>query len=244
MKYIAKSSVLALLTLFSQQVTSATADSTKIQPIAVVFDKSITAELIDNFEVELFPGGTSKKPNTTTEADKYRVFQYLLYQQIRQQLEQDCKVQVSDRERELYLEYRALIKEQTRQHVGAAYDEYYDKLYEGLTKDERQALEQAEAKAELAEANAKWTSFYIDKCLYQKYGGAVIFQQANPQEPVGAMKAHLQQLQTDNKLKIYKEEYKQQFWAYYDRTHPFEAEAKDIDFSQPWWIKLLSEPMN
>jgi hypothetical protein len=77
----------------------------------------------------------------------------------------------------------------------------------------------------------------ISKALYGEYGGTVIFQQANPMEPVGAYRKLLESHEAKGDFKIYDEKLKQQFWEYYVREHPFQVPQNEVDYSEPWWLK-------
>ncbi len=79
-------------------------------------------------------------------------------------------------------------------------------------------------------------SWKLSKALYEKYGGIVIFQQSNPLEPVGAFKLFFEDLERQNKFKIYDKDLYNKFWSYYLLDHAKKALGKDkIDFSTPWW---------
>jgi hypothetical protein len=75
------------------------------------------------------------------------------------------------------------------------------------------------------------------KALYEEFGGTVIFQQANPMEPVGAYRKLLEIHEKKSDFKIYDEKLHQQFWEYYVREHPFQLPPNQIDYSVPWWLK-------
>jgi hypothetical protein len=66
----------------------------------------------------------------------------------------------------------------------------------------------------------------------------VIFQQANPLEPVGAYRKLLESHEAKGDFEIYDEKLKQQFWEYYVREHPFQVPQNLIDYSQPWWLQI------
>ena len=80
-------------------------------------------------------------------------------------------------------------------------------------------------------------TYKISKYLYETYGGTVIFQQGNPQEPVGAYRKLLEEYQAQGNFKIYNPKYEKAFWEYYLREHPMVVPADKVDFSQPWWEK-------
>jgi hypothetical protein len=80
-------------------------------------------------------------------------------------------------------------------------------------------------------------TYKISKYLYETYGGTVIFQQGNPQEPVGAYRKLLEEYQAQGHFKIYNPKYEKAFWGYYLREHPMVIPEDKVDFSQPWWGK-------
>jgi hypothetical protein len=77
----------------------------------------------------------------------------------------------------------------------------------------------------------------LDRALYQKYGGTVIFQQANPFEPVDAYRKFLEGMQEAKVFEVYDPDNRQKFWHYFVRQHPFQVPPKDIDFDKPWWMQ-------
>jgi len=78
-------------------------------------------------------------------------------------------------------------------------------------------------------------NYKMSKYLYETYGGTVIFQQANPQEPVGAYRKLLEEYVSQGKFKIYQEKYKESFWSYYLKDHSMVIPKGKVDFSLPWW---------
>jgi hypothetical protein len=77
----------------------------------------------------------------------------------------------------------------------------------------------------------------ISKALYEEFGGTVIFQQANPMEPVGAYRKLLETHERKGDFKIFDEKIKQQFWNYYVKEQPFQVPQGEVDYSVPWWLK-------
>jgi len=77
----------------------------------------------------------------------------------------------------------------------------------------------------------------LDRMLYKKYGGTVIFQQGNPFEPVGAYRKFLEELEEAKVFEVYDQDNRQKFWHYFVRQHPFQVPAKDINFDTPWWMQ-------
>lgn len=80
-------------------------------------------------------------------------------------------------------------------------------------------------------------TYKISKHLYETYGGTVIFQQGNPQEPVGAYRKLLEEYEAQGNFKIHNQKYKKAFWEYYLREHPMVIPKDKVDFSKPWWQK-------
>ncbi|MCL4204626.1 MAG: hypothetical protein KJ000_19230 [Pirellulaceae bacterium] len=77
----------------------------------------------------------------------------------------------------------------------------------------------------------------LDRALYKKYGGTVIFQQANPFEPVGAYRGFLEEMEKAKVFEVYDPDNRQKFWHYFVRQHPFQVPAKNINFDEPWWMQ-------
>ncbi|MEK6703380.1 MAG: hypothetical protein AABZ53_14055 [Planctomycetota bacterium] len=86
-------------------------------------------------------------------------------------------------------------------------------------------------------AKAMVLQWLVDKSLYEKYGGRVIFQQANPSEPVGAYRAFLQSHERRGTFRIFDAAARDKFWKYYTTNHSMEVPKDQIDFSKPWWEK-------
>lgn len=80
-------------------------------------------------------------------------------------------------------------------------------------------------------------SWKLDRMLYTKYGGIVIFQQGNPFEPVGAYRKFLEEMEKAKVFEIYDQDNRQKFWLYFVRQHPFQVPPKDINFDEPWWMQ-------
>lgn len=75
----------------------------------------------------------------------------------------------------------------------------------------------------------------IDKSLYLKYGGTVIWQQATPFEPVGAYRGFLEEMEQQKVFVIYDEANRKEFWHYFVREHPFVVPDEKVKFDKPWW---------
>jgi len=75
----------------------------------------------------------------------------------------------------------------------------------------------------------------IDKFIYEKYGGEVVFQQSNPQEPIGAYRAFLKEKEGLGSFRIIDERLRIAFWALYSADNSIVIPKDKVDFSRPWW---------
>lgn len=81
-------------------------------------------------------------------------------------------------------------------------------------------------------------SWKIDRLLYKRYGGTVIFQQGNPREPVGAYRQLLEEAERAKVFEIYDPASRKAFWEYFIRESEREGVPRDkIDFEKPWWLQ-------
>ncbi|SHN09357.1 hypothetical protein SAMN02787076_03274 [Rhizobacter sp. OV335] len=77
----------------------------------------------------------------------------------------------------------------------------------------------------------------ISKALYQRYGGEVIFQQANPMEPVGAMRRFLEEQEKAGAFEIYNAEDRKRFFEYFVRPQIMVVPKERVNYDVPWWRK-------
>ena len=85
-------------------------------------------------------------------------------------------------------------------------------------------------------------SWKINKALFKKYGGRVIFQQAGP-EPVDAYRDFLREQEKNGAFKILDKQYRAPFWRYFtnDAMHTFYSKKDGEKFiNTPWW--LMEQP--
>ena len=75
------------------------------------------------------------------------------------------------------------------------------------------------------------------KALYQRYGGDVIFQQANPMEPVGAMRRFLEEQEKAGAFEIYDAEDRKRFYEYFVRPQTLVVPPSQVNYDKPWWRK-------
>lgn len=82
----------------------------------------------------------------------------------------------------------------------------------------------------------------INKALYKKYGGRVIFQQAGP-EPLDAYRDFLKEQKKKGAFKILNKKDEVDFWRYYtnDAMHRFYSkEEGEKSINTPWWMMKKS----
>jgi len=82
----------------------------------------------------------------------------------------------------------------------------------------------------------------INKALYEKYGGRIIFQQAGP-EPLDAYRDFLKEREKQVAFQIFDAECAVSFWKYFtnDAMHTFYSGEDGAKFIRtPWW--LMEEP--
>ena len=82
------------------------------------------------------------------------------------------------------------------------------------------------------------TKWKINKALYDRYGGRVIFQQAGD-EPMDAYQAFLKDEEKKGSFHILDEKCKESFWEYFGvgNTHTYSKEEADKAMSTPWWMR-------
>ncbi|MEZ6002598.1 MAG: hypothetical protein R3F33_00305 [Planctomycetota bacterium] len=81
----------------------------------------------------------------------------------------------------------------------------------------------------------------LDRILYERYGGIVIFQQANPREPVGAYRALFEDLERQGNLLFLNDELAEDFWDYFRMDHPMQLDSDDMDWDLYWWEEIPDE---
>jgi len=86
-------------------------------------------------------------------------------------------------------------------------------------------------------------SWKINKSLYEKYGGRIIFQQAGV-EPLDAYREFLKEQEKKGTFKIFDKDYEGSFWEYFinDSMHTFCSKEDGAKFMKtPWW--LMDKPI-
>jgi hypothetical protein len=87
----------------------------------------------------------------------------------------------------------------------------------------------------LAESAVKGWKF--DRALYRQYGGAVIFQQSNPFEPVGAYRKFLEEHERKGSFEILDAALRRSFWEYYTGEPEMVVPPAEVNYETPWWLQ-------
>ncbi len=114
---------------------------------------------------------------------------------------------------------------------------------ESILKSNREMKAQAGGEKQLLEMKRQmaWQfvrSWKINKALFAKYGGRVIFQQAGV-EPIDAYRDFLREQQKSGAFQILDKKYEASFWRYFtnDAMHAFYPEGEGAKFiNTPWWM--------
>ncbi len=104
-------------------------------------------------------------------------------------------------------------------------------------KQQTQGMEEQLAPMKRQMARNFITRWKINKALYAKYGGRVIFQQAGP-EPVDAYRDFLKEQEKNGAFQILDKQYEAPFWRYFtdDALHNFYPNDEGAKFiNTPWW---------
>lgn len=115
-----------------------------------------------------------------------------------------------------------LVKEDMRQRFG---EDAVKEMYQRFKISKRRISE-------------RWVaSWKMNKALYEKYGGQIIFQQAGI-EPIDAYRDYLKDIRKKGGLKIHKPEYMDvfdEFERYLDVGHNYLNDNKEKYFGRPYW---------
>lgn len=81
----------------------------------------------------------------------------------------------------------------------------------------------------------------VNRSLYRRYGGVVIFQQLDPLEPVGAYGALLREMQKRKVFEIHDRGIAAAFWDRFSDEQFFEIPPDKVDFEVPFWLQRPPE---
>ncbi|MDC8832383.1 hypothetical protein [Alteromonas gilva] len=90
--------------------------------------------------------------------------------------------------------------------------------------------------ASLAEFSA--LQFAVDKHLYERHGGRVIFDQAHPMMPIEGYFNVVQQYVAAEQLVINDETIAKMLWQSFARPNAITMQPDQIDYTAPWWNKI------
>ena len=150
----------------------------------------------------------------------------LIWQALIKELAKHNDIEPSDEEVNAFSEF-----------MGGSQSDMTKEMLSELTQDEV-----AEYEAQVYQSHKNYVRTYkLSKVLYEKYGGVVVFQQANPLEPVGAYKAFLKDSRANGHFEIFHEQMKTAFWQVLNKPHSFIVPEEKVDFSKPWWLQTAQQ---
>lgn len=97
------------------------------------------------------------------------------------------------------------------------------------------SAEEREIMQEMAKASV--IDWKVSKALYEKYGGDVIFQQANPLEPIEAELRFLEEQEKAGAFKILHPHDREKFYHYYVQPRQMIIPPSRVNYEKPWWRK-------
>ncbi len=184
-----------------------------------------TPEEVDNFEAF---SARSAARNTADDEEMIATAQRLLKtHEYDDRFRRSLETTITTFERSIELSKRRdeddrIRDEDMRERFG---DEYVVKMHQRLKLSRRKISEQ-------------WVANWkMNKALFEKYGGRVIFQQAGI-EPIDAYREHLKDIKEKGGLKIHKSEYTDvfdEFEQYLDMGHNYLSDPGETFFGRPYW---------
>jgi hypothetical protein len=97
-----------------------------------------------------------------------------------------------------------------------------------------------DAKREVAKESIQ--TWKLNKTLYEKSGGTVIFHKGNPVEPVGAYRMLIEESGAKGIFKVVDVGIRSAMWYYFTREdHPGQIPKGKVDYSPPWWVQSFKE---
>ena len=233
----------AIIVLAVLQADQGNAQDGENQTIAVVLGKKITIKDKDKLNGMIFGAlleqyaKDNKIEPTEAELDAFvrrteemRKQQQADFENQRQKLTQELKsTSLTEKEK----------KEKTEQL----------KTIESILKTTKEAEERTKGMDEKMRTMKRNTAQYfvktwkINKSLYEKYGGRIIFQQAGV-EPLDAYRQFLKEQEKKKAFQILNKEFEASFWKYFvdDSMHTFYSKDDGAKFMKtPWW--LMDKPI-
>ncbi|WP_367359054.1 hypothetical protein [Syntrophus sp. (in: bacteria)] len=224
------------------QTDSTKAGATDTNVVAVVLGKKITAAEKDKLNELIFDSllqqfATENKIEPTEEEldafilkieEKERQHQIKMDADRKKLIEELKSSSLSDREREQKASHLESIESNLK-----AMQEMNERT-KGMEEEMRPM------KREIAQQIVKL--WMINKALYEKYGGRVIFQQAGV-EPLDAYRDFLKEQEKKGAFQIIDKQYEAGFWRYFtnDAMHTFyEKDDGARLINTPWW--MMDEP--
>ncbi len=90
-------------------------------------------------------------------------------------------------------------------------------------------------KASIEIAKKMILNWKVCQKIYQKHGGVVAFQQANPLEPIGAYRLAIIELELSGLLSFKNQNTRDEVMSYFDIGN--HSVVDEVDYSKPWWLQ-------
>jgi len=215
--------------------------------IAIVLGKEITLKDKDRLD-DLICGALYEKfakenqiEPTEEELDTFILKSEEMKKQTPIRLEKERKKLIEELKDPTLNEKKRKRKEQSIQSK----ENFLKSLREDFREEEGFSKELKEEIRPMMRESAKWWvgRWKVNKALYAKYGGRVIFQQGGP-EPVDAYRDFLKEQEKNGAFKILDKQYEAPFWRYFinDAMHVFCSPGDEVKIMEtPWW--LMEKPL-
>lgn len=230
---------LPVLSNTNQSKTTASANDT----IAVVLGKAITVQDKDKLQGLIFGAlleQYAKENNVEATQAELDTFSLRMEEQQKQQ-----QVKYKEERERLLKELKSTFLSERERKDKTTYLQTIESILKTTKELEEKNTLSQEQKRAIQQGPARYwvTSWKINKSLYQKYGGRIIFQQAGP-EPLDAYREFLKEQERKKAFQIFGKEHEASFWKYFtnDAMHTFYPKKDGAKLmNTPWW--LLDKPI-
>ena len=237
--------VIAVLTVSCYaQADAPKAEATDTNVIATVLGKKIAASEKDKLNGLIF-GALLQQFATVNKIEPTEEELDLLVLKTEEQLKQLQLTMLADREK-LIEELKSSSLSDREREQKASHLKTIESILKttGEMKEKTKGMEEQmrPMKRQMAQQFVK--SWKINKALYEKYGGRLIFQQAGV-EPLDAYRDFLKEQEKKGAFQILDRQYEAGFWRYFtnDAMHTFYSKDDGAKFiNTPWW--MIEEPQD
>jgi type I site-specific restriction-modification system R (restriction) subunit len=236
---------LALMSAYCSAQTKPIAETANEDVIATVLGKKLTVKDKDNLNGQIFGAlldnfaKENKIEPTDQEVDTFVLKLEEKQKQSQVKWEQDREQLLSELKSTSLSEKERKEKESRLQTIERI-------LKTTLSMKEQIKGKEAESRARMRPMAQQFVkNWKINKALYAKYGGRIIFQQAGV-EPLDAYRDFLKEQEKNGSFQIVDKTYEAPFWRYYtnESMHHFYSGNDGATFiNTPWWM-MEKQPGN